>query len=217
MSDIIITITGPSAAGKSTLEALLVRSPAFSRIRSTTTRARRAGESEDAYYFVSEDAFLNTKMVESVVFSGARYGVSEAEIRIVEDSGRIPVIVCEPQGQEQITRWASDNGKHVLAVFVDGPIELRLDRLIRRFISDRELGKTDFTDQQIARFVHRLSVSVSEECLWGDETWRYSMIVSKFGPENEHQVVLALLKLVADFERAIDAGKDPSMLELVDI
>jgi guanylate kinase len=198
MSKVIITITGPSASGKSTLEAMLVAHPEFCRVVSTTTRVKRASETDQSYYFVTPEQFEATEFVESVEFNGHRYGVSVAEISRIKALGKTPVVVVEPQGREQIERWALDNEMFSIAIFVNGSIKTRLRRLVQRFIGDRFIGKTDFTDKQIDAFVDRLAVATGEELEWSDDYWKYDIEIESFEASNTARVFDSLLSLLRE-------------------
>ena len=79
----IYVLLGASGSGKSTIASQLD----LPEIKSHTTREKRSSESGQEYYFVSKDVFMNTKMIESVEYSGNLYGVSyeEAQKYITKD------------------------------------------------------------------------------------------------------------------------------------
>lgn len=75
----LFVLVGTTGAGKSTLSKLLAeRVPHLKRIRSCTTRARREGESEDAYHWLTREEFIHQlesgHFVEHDEFGGQLYG-----------------------------------------------------------------------------------------------------------------------------------------------
>jgi guanylate kinase len=109
----LVTITGPSGVGKTTIVQLLyIIAPfTYTELVSTTTRNPRAGEVEGvAYHFVTvsdfqarSDAELFLEMIE---YNGTYYGIEFSEIEKAHSSGLTPLIVVEPHGAQQIrTRY----------------------------------------------------------------------------------------------------------------
>lgn len=85
----LITITGASTSGKSTL-ATLFKEDGFSEVVNTTTRPQRTGEIDGiSYYFTDEDNFINQladqELVEHVKVGKYFYGVSKKAISDVLD------------------------------------------------------------------------------------------------------------------------------------
>ncbi len=97
-------IIGPSGVGKSViLKSLRTNHPEFHFPRSATTRARREGEGDDLYQFVSDaefDALLKAgKVLEwAVVHAGARYGTLSDEIIPYIERGKTVIREVDVQG-----------------------------------------------------------------------------------------------------------------------
>jgi guanylate kinase len=89
-------IVGPSGSGKTTLVNNLVRNYEVTEIKSTTTRARREGEHENAYRFVSEADFQKLQvygaLCEVVSFGGNQYGVQEKEFDALENKTCVLIV-----------------------------------------------------------------------------------------------------------------------------
>lgn len=104
----LVLLIGPSGVGKSViLSQLRTKHGEWHFPRSATTRAKRAGESDDIYHFVSDaefDALLKDKKVLewAVVHGGARYGTLLAEIVPPIEEGNIVVREVDVQGFESI-------------------------------------------------------------------------------------------------------------------
>src|SRR5262245_58147521 len=134
----IVTVTGPSLSGKSTLVGnLMSRDERIREMISTTTRAPRAGEKHGRnYYYVSEEEFLCTPMIEVTEVAGKRYGMSVAEAERVFASGSLPIVVVDPFGAQQINDYAKAHGLRHLAIFVATPRHVRYERFLERFAAD---------------------------------------------------------------------------------
>ncbi len=138
-------ITGPSGAGKGTLEReLLRRRPGIVELAvSATTRPRRPGEVDGVHYWflppaeferrVAEDGFL-----EWVEYVGHRYGTLRSEIERIQDAGRAPLLDLEVEGALRVR----DEVPGSLTIFVDAPVKELERRLHARATeSSGEIGE----------------------------------------------------------------------------
>jgi guanylate kinase len=186
MNKTILTLTGPSASGKTTLESLLcdAEGSIFERVISTTTRAPRPGEVErNAYHFVSLQEFARLEaegqLMESVQFNGTMYGATVSEFERIFSQGKIAVLVCEPVGRAQIEDKAFELQWATLAVFVSNPAHVRFKRLLDRFL----------LDPNVESFAQRLVTVTEVESKWHEDAWQYDVILDAFNESNKTAVV----------------------------
>lgn len=192
MKPTIITITGPSCAGKSTLEKLLVNRKVAVNAVSTTTRPMRDGDiSGQSYYFVTrqefEDGIYRNDFIETVEFGSNYYGMSKAEIERVSVAGLPVVIVCEPIGQKQIAKFCETHGWKLVSVFVSNPEEVIADRFLQRFQKEVRFQTPGIV---IDKEKKRLSEMMTTERRWVDEAldkeiydlafWRFDQYTEDF-------------------------------------
>lgn len=145
----IIAICGKSAVGKDTLQKYLTEkfSDKTHSIISCTTRPRREGESEDAYHFMSYEAFTNevlTKhMLEASMFNKWFYGTRYQDL----DPKKVNVGVFNLQGIENLKSSSEIDCKVVYVSCTDKTRLLRaLNRethpnckeICRRFMADED-------------------------------------------------------------------------------
>ena len=130
----VIVVTGPSGAGKGTLEAELVRRiPVLELAVSATTRERRRGEEDGReYWFISDEEFdrrvREGEFLEWVPYvSGNRYGTLRSEIGRIHASGRIPLLDLEIEGALTVR----DEVPGSVTIFIDVPTFAELERRLR--------------------------------------------------------------------------------------
>ena len=137
---IVIVVSGPGGVGKGTIvEALVQRDERLWLSRSWTTRARREGESHDAYHFVSAEEFEErisaAGFLEWTSFLGHYYGTPLPE----PSPGRDIVLEIEVDGARQVKTVHPD----AVLVFVLPPSRLEQQRRLR--------GRGDSEDKVEAR------------------------------------------------------------------
>ena len=133
MAKPVFVITGPSGAGKGTLEhELLRRLPGELELAvSATTRVRRPSERDGIHYwFVSEDEFerlaAEGELLEWVTFAGNRYGTRRSEIDRIRAKDRAPLLDLEIDGAHRVRQEVPGS----VVIFVDAPLA-ELERRLR--------------------------------------------------------------------------------------
>lgn len=193
----IVTLTGPSCAGKTTLEAMLVER-GLSRAISTTTRPKRGGDVHGESYYFHERALFEYGVreghyVEHVEFGGNYYGLSVNEVERLTKQGKPIVVVCEPIGQKQIAAWCKANGFPLYAVFVDNPEQVIAQRFLARIMGDMTgpgAKHWEYADKLKAHS-GRLKEMMTTERGWVGEAWAseiYNLRVSEFNKENSDEI-----------------------------
>ena len=130
----VFVITGPSGAGKGTLEkALIARLPHELELAvSATTRPLRAGEVEGREYYFLSDAEFDRRIeagdfLEYVTYvSGHRYGTLRSELERIAAAGRAALLDLELEGALSVR----DAVPGAVTVFVDAPLS-ELERRLR--------------------------------------------------------------------------------------
>jgi guanylate kinase len=124
----LVLIIGPSGVGKSViLKRLRSEHQELHFPRSATTRARRKGEGDELYHFVSEEQFdvllKDDKLLEWALVHGiGRYGTMIDEIVPFIERGKTVVREVDAQGFESIqkdTRFFGDDAPYRLeSIFI---------------------------------------------------------------------------------------------------
>jgi guanylate kinase len=135
----IVLITGPSGAGKSTvIGALMAADERLAFSVSTTTRPKRAGETDGVDYdFVDEARFDELvgadAFVEWATVHGHRYGTRRDHLDAMVAAGTIPVLDIDVQGGAQII---PKFGEELVSVFLFPPSWRALEERLRRRATD---------------------------------------------------------------------------------
>ncbi len=134
MTGLLVVITAPSGAGKSSLiaEALKV-DPALRLSVSYTTRAPRPGEQDGReYHFVDEKAFIEMlargEFLESAEVHGHRYGTAEAAINDELAANHDLILEIDWQGAQQVRRLYPD----CIGIFILPPSIEELERRMQK-------------------------------------------------------------------------------------
>jgi guanylate kinase len=130
----VFVVTGPSGAGKGTLESeLLRRVPELELAVSATTRERRPGERDGReYWFLSPVEFARRvddgDFLEHVTYvSGQRYGTLRSELDRIAAKGRVPLLDLEIEGALTVR----DEVPGSVTIFVKAPSFAELERRLR--------------------------------------------------------------------------------------
>jgi guanylate kinase len=150
---ILMVVSSPSGAGKTTLAHLLAQNERLEFSVSYTTRAPRAGERDGVdYKFVTEDEFSRMidrgEFAEWAVVHGGRYGTAVHTVNRALEDGKDYLFDIDWQGGEQLRRqWPEES----VLVFILPPSMAELERRLRRRATD--------SPEAIAR---RLAVATKE-------------------------------------------------------
>lgn len=167
MSKYLITLTGNSCAGKSSLENQLVENTTMYKIVSTTTRPQRQGELHGVdYYFVSQEHFNDMVFAEKVNYNGYSYGIEVNELKRAWDNEKTPIVVVEPHGLTQIENLVNEMDEvELIKVFLSVSLDIQLERLFGRFAKD--ISNANSTTDSLAKiYAKRLTSILETESTW---------------------------------------------------
>ena len=151
----VFVVTGPSGAGKGTLEkALLDRRADLELAVSATTRERRPSEQDGReYWFLGPEEFDRRveagDFLEWVPYVGHKYGTLRSEIDRIAAAGRVPLLDLEIEGALNVR----DTVPGAVTVFVDAPLG-ELERRLRERATEStgEIGeRLDLAREQKTR------------------------------------------------------------------
>lgn len=160
----VVTITGPSFSGKSTLvEKMIFEGSRFARVITCTTRPPREGERHGVdYYFLTnkeyDQALAEERFVDTTPGSGGnRYGVLRDELERIASLGKIGLIACDPKGPQNIRQYASRHPEvNHIAVFLD------IDCLLAAYRMQKALHKAVTGQDKLSGLKIRLGRLLSQ-------------------------------------------------------
>lgn len=191
----IITVSGPSLSGKTELSKILQKDYGFNSVISVTTRARRSHEQEGVdYYFLTEQEYQNTALIQKTHFNGFNYGVSEKEVL---DKSNAPILwVVAPESINQIEQYCKEHDFLITRVFVTNPEKVLLQRLFLRFKEDENAN--------VESYVSRLSSMIGKEKEWvqaaQSNSNQYDVIITEFNKDNTQEMLNKVLNEIDNKE-----------------
>lgn len=145
----VLALTAPTCSGKNYLLEALFSHSAFNELRksvSTTTRPTRPGEIDGVdYHFVSVSAFKRLidqhKLIEHNLFLDNYYGLSQDALAKQVEDGVQPICILDINGLFALRTFCLKSNIGLFSVFVDTPLEIRLERLVERTLAELETGR----------------------------------------------------------------------------
>lgn len=179
MNKILITLTGPSCSGKTTLlDFIKLNDNFFSTLISTTTRPQRPDEiNGKTYFFISNDESLkleqNNALAELVIYNGHRYGVTKEEFNS-KLKDKPAILIIEPSGIERYTKYAIDANVKYLKIWIHTDKDTIYQRYLLRAASQlfpSLIGKKDNYSAQdkilkLEEIFDRYKSMISDELKW---------------------------------------------------
>jgi guanylate kinase len=171
---VLITITAPSAGGKTFLYNYIRDVAKLPCLVSTTTRAPRANEVNGVdYYFITEEESMRLEATDSLaelaIYRGVRYGVTKHEFMSKLSNG-IAFLIVEPSGIDHYVKPALEAGALHLNVYLDTPLDVRLARFKERAAADALLAAMTMSPEKVYKtsdtYMDRLHAILTEEMTW---------------------------------------------------
>ena len=162
MKNTIITITGPSCSGKSTLADELINLGIASRIVAHTTRPKRAGEIEGIdYYFKSQEQYNSISpedFFENIKVNNHRYGILESTIFKTFEQKKPIVIIAALEGLKQINEACYHSNINHCSIFVS---TLEKSTLVKRWL--RRYKNSSMSPLDDEEFSSRITKTLTSE------------------------------------------------------
>lgn len=202
--NVILTITGPSLTGKTTLaNELMDRFDIFETVVTHTTRPARKGEVDGVHYnFVTKEAFKSLLSQNGFIEHaevGPKdhkefYGASKKGLEVVFAKNKNPLFVIEPEGAANLQKFAQENNYKILQIFLNNDRDVLLERLFDRFKGDSLATSANYTK----RLINMLDVEPKkwiEPAL--NKTQHYDLIVEIFNNNND----LVIENIMQEFKK----------------
>ena len=137
---IMLVLSSPSGAGKTTIASRLLEDPSIEISISHTTRAKRKGEKDGKdYHFVDRETFTRMRdqneFLEWAVVFDNYYGTTRAPVERALAQGRDVLFDVDWQGARKLREQAKDD---VVAVFILPPSAAALEERLRVRAEDPE-------------------------------------------------------------------------------
>jgi guanylate kinase len=188
----IVTLTGPSCSGKTTLKNALVANEVADKLISFTTRERRSFELHGVdYYFKTTDQvkemMMKDQVAQSVFINQNTYGCTIDEIDRCLALNNVVVVVVEPTGVSQFRqRYAHSNDIKIISYFITNTAEKLIARMLTRFIDD--------VDHSTKTYASRIYKLINTEIHWHGQSSYWYRDVFLMNDHEDSNVVIAKIK-----------------------
>ncbi len=129
----VMSITGASGVGKSTLEKALVAHFGGGRVRTITTRPPREGETSSDYDFQTRESLIGrTDLLWNVEIHGNLYSVAESEFdKAASETGGFAFVCITPERHDFLSDYFRPKGVRTIPVHLVSPGNVELERRLR--------------------------------------------------------------------------------------
>lgn len=134
----IVVFYGPSGSGKTILSRELLKLGYEEIVGATTREPRNKEKHGREYYFLTQEEFFNTKMVEYAEYSGKYYGTPEEEIEKKFIKSDKLFTILEKNGVESFKKFYGDL---VTTIYIYCPPDILEQRMIERGESQETIVK----------------------------------------------------------------------------
>lgn len=199
----LITLTGPSLTGKSTL-AKDLENYNFAEMISFTTRLPRTGEINGVnYWFTTEEKIKHLakqdELMELIEKEGNFYGIAKSELDRVMSLGKIGVLVVAPDGLTQIENYCQNHNVKLFSIFINNDESLLIKRFLKRFKEDlTAFDSEEITEKKYDTYTKRLMSFQHEYATWAlpalNKERHYDLVVPSFDSHNSQSVINQIIE-----------------------
>lgn len=137
----LVTLTGMTCSGKSYLLDFLNKTGDFKKIPTFTSRSPRVGEQDKIdYFFVSDDEVKQIDsdggFIELIQFGKYFYGMTLSHLSAVISEGKIPIIICTPEGVQKYEKYCKEHDIVHTKGFVWVDEQTRMERFENRIVEN---------------------------------------------------------------------------------
>ncbi len=181
----IVTITGPTCSGKSTLAQFMARR-GIPEVRSFTTRQPRPGEVDGQHYDFLErqtvKAIPKDQLIELIEFKGNLYGNTVRQLEEAWGKGKgVATVVVEPHGVLHWNAAAIARGFNHYSIYLDQTRETLIKRFVERMGDNLD----------VERLRNMIDV---EQPLW-PKAFDYDLIVPNLGASGSYSDITSEMLL----------------------